>query len=270
MLTSQQRAACEDAAAASGFSVRVSAAGRITPTAQCQPLDEGRRLLIVLDGLLMAAAMAGQSGSDLRATFLAAGGAEKNQFECFAEQIAFLRDEGGEADVLATAAIYAKQAGRPTHSEVAMSESQKKPKKPGGWKPGGPPRTGGKAGSPCRTCNHPRRREIERDHALGGNRTHMARKFAISVDAMARHMKDHLTDEQRAEIVAKARSEAAQKVAATLDVADVDVHTGMKRVVAEIDGILQRAKGTRTTCSPSAASRRCGSRSWISPSCRGS
>jgi hypothetical protein len=67
----------------------------------------------------------------------------------------------------------------------------------------------------CVVCNHPDRALIEAARVAGCSIDALAAKYKISRDAIWRHHKNHLTDEQRADILASVpMSELAAKAAA--------------------------------------------------------
>jgi len=73
----------------------------------------------------------------------------------------------------------------------------------------------------CRTCTHPEREEIERLSVAGVGYRVLTRRFGVKMDAIYRHMRDHVTPLRRAELfVGKHRvedlAEAAKEESRTL------------------------------------------------------
>lgn len=97
-------------------------------------------------------------------------------------------------------------------------------------------------GAPCTCCAHPHVAKINRDLVAGVPKTQVAAKFGLKPDAIRRHWDNHVDEEQRREIALQIRTDRAQKVANTLNAGDVEIDSSLKRVIAEIDGLLQRAK----------------------------
>jgi hypothetical protein len=67
----------------------------------------------------------------------------------------------------------------------------------------------------CIVCNHPDRALIEHTRIAGASLDTIAAKYKISRDALWRHMRNHVSDEQRADYLsAIPMSELASKAAA--------------------------------------------------------
>ncbi|QIQ87961.1 hypothetical protein [Erythrobacter sp.] len=95
---------------------------------------------------------------------------------------------------------------------------------------------------PCTACAHPRIASLNRDLVAGVTNAEVARRYGLKPDAIRRHADNHLDEEQRREITLALRTERAQAVADALNEGDVEIHRSLKRVVTEIDSLLQRAK----------------------------
>jgi len=88
----------------------------------------------------------------------------------------------------------------------------------------------------CKTCQHPRRQAIERAWLAGREtKATIARRHKLDVQAITRHMKAHVGDLARAEIISEARTERAQAVVEKLNMQDLSIEEGLKRVLGEVD-----------------------------------
>jgi hypothetical protein len=102
-------------------------------------------------------------------------------------------------------------------------------------------------GRPCTVCEHPALDEINKAIVLktGSNRD-IAYRFRarglLHADAIGRHAKAHIPEELVREIIVQAKRERATEVDSEINQDQVDISTGLQRIVHEIDGILQRAK----------------------------
>ena len=56
---------------------------------------------------------------------------------------------------------------------------------------------------PCLVCNHPDRALIERAKIAGAGTEDVAGRYRVSADAIYRHMRNHVTDEDRAQYIAE-------------------------------------------------------------------
>lgn len=97
-------------------------------------------------------------------------------------------------------------------------------------------------GAPCRPCGHPRTAEINRDLVAGNTRAAISRKYGLTTDSLRRHEEAHLTEEMRREIALELRKERAVAVADELNEGDIEIDASMKRILREIDALLNRAK----------------------------
>jgi soluble cytochrome b562 len=103
-------------------------------------------------------------------------------------------------------------------------------------------------GAPCNTCRHHRRDEIERAYLADVlSKSAIVRKFRIGGkhEASSRRCLNHHMAEDKQRILLDLKRTKEQQIATELsEVADDDIEIkgGLKRIVREIDGILQRAK----------------------------
>lgn len=97
-------------------------------------------------------------------------------------------------------------------------------------------------GAPCRPCGHPRTAEINRDLVAGHTRAAVGRKYGLTTDSLRRHEDAHLTEEMRREIALELRKERAVAVADELNEGDIEIDSGLKHILKEIDALLRRAK----------------------------
>jgi len=101
-----------------------------------------------------------------------------------------------------------------------------------------------KPGRKCTVCHHGHRDKIERALVLKrATRISLANKYGLGDDALKRHMENHVSEERRREIVVEARREATAAVDAEINEEQVEVSSGLKRIVREIETILTRVRG---------------------------
>jgi hypothetical protein len=110
-----------------------------------------------------------------------------------------------------------------------------------------PRRTPHRTGRSCTVCEHPARDEINKAIVLKtGSNKDIAYRFRarglLHPDAIGRHAKAHIPDYLVKEIIVESKRERAAEVDAEINQDQVDISTGLQRIVREIDGILQRAK----------------------------
>ena len=108
-------------------------------------------------------------------------------------------------------------------------------------------RTPNRTGRNCSVCEHPARDEINKAIVLKtGSNKDIAYRFRcrglLHPDAIGRHAKAHITEELVREIIVQSKRERAAEVDAEINQDQLDISTGLQRIVREIDGILQRAK----------------------------
>lgn len=99
-------------------------------------------------------------------------------------------------------------------------------------------------GRPCLTCRHPARDAIEAAWVLRRDtQARIAGKHGLNRDAVQRHMEAHVSEERRREIVVNARLEQADLIDQEINDEQIEVSSGLTRIVREITLILERAKG---------------------------
>jgi hypothetical protein len=118
-----------------------------------------------------------------------------------------------------------------------------------GWKPAAAapkPKPAGvskKGDRPCTTCNHPLRTAIDKHLILRTMTVQaMAKKYDIGEEALRRHRDAHISEETKRELLLQARVEKQEAVADDLNAERVEIDDGLRKILREIDGILQRAK----------------------------
>lgn len=102
-----------------------------------------------------------------------------------------------------------------------------------------------KGGRRCTVCHHPMRADIDR-HIVCRSMTYpaMAAKYDLHQDALRRHRGAHISEEARRTILLDAKVAKQEAAAAALTDERVDIDIGLRRIVSEIDRILQRAKAS--------------------------
>ena len=96
---------------------------------------------------------------------------------------------------------------------------------------------------PCTVCTHPHVRKIDEMLVLRSNtQQQIADRFGLHYDAIRRHLSNHVAEEKRREIVLAHAVADKQSVADALNSERIEVDTGLRRIVREIDALLQRAK----------------------------
>lgn len=100
-----------------------------------------------------------------------------------------------------------------------------------------------KAGRRCTVCAHPFRAKVDR-FLLTKEMSHraLADKYDLGSDALHRHFKSHVTEEQKRQILLDVKREADQAVADELNGEAVEIKGGLARIVRELEAILNRAK----------------------------
>ncbi len=106
-----------------------------------------------------------------------------------------------------------------------------------------PPRsTGGR----CSVCDHNKLPAINHDLILGMSVREAAEKYGLSKDACSRHNRNHIDEAQRRKVIAQdVRDQQVteqQEIAGTLNDERVEVQSGLKRCIKEIERILEEAK----------------------------
>ena len=98
-------------------------------------------------------------------------------------------------------------------------------------------------GRKCTVCTHPFQAKIDRFLVTKEMSTRaIAAKFDLHSDALHRHLKAHVTEEQKRQILLDVKREADQAVADELNGEAVEIKGGLARIVRELETILNRAK----------------------------
>lgn len=100
-----------------------------------------------------------------------------------------------------------------------------------------------KIGRRCTVCAHGASARINRYLVTREmSRGAIADKFDLGSDALHRHFKAHVTEEQKRQILLDMKREADQSVADELNGEAVEIKGGLARIVRELEAILNRAK----------------------------
>ena len=100
-----------------------------------------------------------------------------------------------------------------------------------------------KGGRPCTVCEHRKTAEIEK--AVIGRfdaKARIAERHGLHSDAVDRHMRNHVSEERKKEILIEIKREKSAALDAEINRDTVDIKEGLQRIVREIDSILRRAK----------------------------
>lgn len=96
---------------------------------------------------------------------------------------------------------------------------------------------------PCTVCTHPHVKKIDEALVLRSmTQQQTADKYGLHYDAIRRHFANHVREEKRRQILLDAKRDRDQQVADELNEEQVEIKSGLKRIVTEIDRILKRAK----------------------------
>jgi hypothetical protein len=100
-----------------------------------------------------------------------------------------------------------------------------------------------KTGRRCTVCAHSSVARINR-YLVTKEMSHraMAEKYDLGTDALHRHFRAHVTEEQKRQILLDVKREADQAVADELNGEAVEIKGGLARIVRELEAILNRAK----------------------------
>lgn len=101
---------------------------------------------------------------------------------------------------------------------------------------------GKKTGPQCQCCAHPRSGELDRDIVRGTSVRAVARKYGIKDDAVHRHVKNHLTEEQRREIAVDLKRERAQEVATELNDERLDIANTYEALARRVERLITKAE----------------------------
>jgi hypothetical protein len=100
-----------------------------------------------------------------------------------------------------------------------------------------------RAGRRCTVCKHRKTAEIEK--AVIGRfdaKARIAERHGLHPDAINRHMRNHVSEERKKEILLEIKREKSAAIDAEINQDTVDIKEGLQWIVREIDGILRRAK----------------------------
>lgn len=105
-----------------------------------------------------------------------------------------------------------------------------------------------RVGRHCTVCTHRKRDEIETAWLLKrGTKVAIAERHGLHQDAIGRHFENHVTEERKKEIALAAKEAAAAQLDDEINVDQVDIAHGMKRILKEIEAILNKVKGEDDT-----------------------
>ena len=91
-------------------------------------------------------------------------------------------------------------------------------------------------------CRHPRVADLNRDLVRGEKINAVARKYGLHPDAVHRHSKDHLTEEQRREIAVEIKRERAQSVATELNDERLDIGNTYEALARRVERLITKAE----------------------------
>lgn len=91
-------------------------------------------------------------------------------------------------------------------------------------------------------CRHPRVADLNRDLVRGEKINAVARKYGLHPDAVHRHSKDHLTEEQRREIAVKIKRDRAQAVATELNDERLDIGNTYEALARRVERLITKAE----------------------------
>lgn len=99
-----------------------------------------------------------------------------------------------------------------------------------------------KTGPQCQCCAHPRCAELDRDLVRGNKIAGIARKYGLQNDAVHRHARNHLTEEQRREIAVELKRERAQAVATELNDERLDIANTYEALARRVERLITKAE----------------------------
>jgi hypothetical protein len=97
-------------------------------------------------------------------------------------------------------------------------------------------------GPQCQCCAHPKRADLDRALVRGDKIAGIARKYGIQNDAVHRHSRTHLTEEQRREIAVDLKRERAQAVATELNDERLDVGNAYEALARRVERLITKAE----------------------------
>src|SRR5689334_6320525 len=102
--------------------------------------------------------------------------------------------------------------------------------------------TGKKPGRTCQCCAHPRAADLNRDLVRGDSVRGVAKKYGLLDDAVHRHAKNHLTEEQRREIAVELKRDRAQAVATELNEDRLDIANTYEALARRVERLITKAE----------------------------
>lgn len=97
-------------------------------------------------------------------------------------------------------------------------------------------------GRRCTACSHPRLAAIDRDLVAGMSMRAVARKYGLSSDAVHRHSKAHISEEQRREIAVEIKRDRAQAVATELNDDRLDIANTYEALAFRVERLITKAE----------------------------
>lgn len=94
----------------------------------------------------------------------------------------------------------------------------------------------------CKVCNHNKLPAINRDVVLGDSMRVVADRYGLLKDNIHRHAQKHIDEAMKRQILVQRKREDDQAVANELNSERVEISSGLRRCVKEVEAILQRAK----------------------------
>jgi len=91
-------------------------------------------------------------------------------------------------------------------------------------------------------CRHPRVDDLNKDLVGGMAIRAVARKYGLDSDAVHRHARYHLTEEQRREIAVEIKRERAQAVATELNDERLDVGNAYEALARRVERLITKAE----------------------------
>lgn len=100
-----------------------------------------------------------------------------------------------------------------------------------------------KSGPQCQCCAHPRVDDLNRDLVRGSiSKNAVGRKYGLDPDAVHRHAKNHLTEEQRREIAVEIKRDRAQAVATELNDERLDIASTYDALARRVERLISKAE----------------------------
>jgi len=94
----------------------------------------------------------------------------------------------------------------------------------------------------CQCCAHPRVADLNRDLVRSNSTRGIAKKYGLHTDAVHRHSKNHLSEEQRREIAVDLKRERAQAVATELNDERLDVASTYDALARRVERLISKAE----------------------------